>query len=930
MTGNSKSLARAFSWAWRWSLLVTVPIGCLFVLWFTRTTSKYWDLGLQFETLNDAVNLRSIGVLEADGIVRDLELAMLPNAAKREPGLRMLHLYVPDASENALLQELPHSGREYVDASLMYPDGEIRPVSIKFRGDHFWHWAGRKQSLRIKTKKKALWGRMRAINLSVPKMADQVNEHLSYWLASEMGLISPRSEMIELNVNGRHRGVFVLVEQMEEMTLRVNGKMPGDLYSGDMVPRDAYRGLTTKVFESAGLWEKSAVNNHFPEDQRTPLEELVECLDLPSSQERTARLRELVDIESFGAFAAFRTITQTLHYDETHNWKLYYDPWRNHFLPAVWDPVGWHEGWVPRPGREPWLDILTAQIDRALMDDVAFLSARQDAIDSFFDDGLKDRLLEEFDRTVALAAPSIARDPGLVKTVHSLTPEEVERAQAVTRRHIVDIAGTIDGAFRSPARLKYAVAPTEAPSARLEIDGRRGVDGVIIDLDRPPTGPIDVHVSWATPGGFERLDVSGRLVQRGSSMTVEVPFFAQHDVVEDPNAPPLTRFGVEVSAATVDVTLSGPGATGRSIVSVAARSGSQEFVHATRGAAGANHSGSRYGRIGKAGSLLLGDKTIGVFFLVGEFKRIGGPQVGVPLFERPIVENLRDSVRCGDVEVIFTQRANPHAFIGLFGENRLTTTGTSFPEALGNAAFRSLHCCSIFEAVVRQRIRRAKGIGKIGPIVVTPLQKPIVALRALRTRRELCIPGSLYPLRFHFDQLPTAAFTLFLPEVSQLAIGNNAANDARQRFRHNQHDNALAVFLINFRQAGADSIRRRADAFAFRRSKRLGVFLPLAIHLWLVLTNFLHALPVPQAVIEVFQPVECFHFRVSLFRKGGCCLLRALAGRSVDHFDVEIGKVGRRAGDLGDAVLVQWNIQRAFYSSLLVEIGSAWTNEHDL
>ncbi|MEM8711407.1 MAG: CotH kinase family protein, partial [Planctomycetota bacterium] len=393
----ASKIKNALGLAWRWSLLLTVPIASVFLVWAYRTGAKYVDLGVKFETFNNHMSLHRIGTFEAEAVMRDLRLAVRPREFDSGTALRTMELFVPEASENRLNGELPHSGREYVPASLQYPNGEIGEVKLRYRGDHFWHWGARKKSLRVKTKKKALFERIRAINFSAPKTKDQIVEQLSNELALRFDLIGPRSELVDLRVNGRNRGIHLLVEQLEEMVIRTNGKMPGDLYAADIVKRSAYAGLGMMVFRNPALWEKSAINNHFDEGEDGNLRRLIEVLQREPSAERTRALRKLVDIESFGRFGAFRAVCQTFHFDDTHNQRLYYDPWRNCFLPVVWDSVGWHPGALPRNGQLARPDVVTSDLDLALFQDPLYLAARQRAFEDWFQSGKHESFLERVD-----------------------------------------------------------------------------------------------------------------------------------------------------------------------------------------------------------------------------------------------------------------------------------------------------------------------------------------------------------------------------------------------------------------------------------------------------------------------------------------------------------------------------------------------------
>lgn len=587
MPDRPSPIRRTLRFLWRWSLMVTVPVGVLFVLWCVRTVDRYRDLGVEFQTLNDQINLDRVGSLEARSILRDIELAVRPRRTRTGPGLRALQLYVPEGSEQALLKELPHSGRTYVEAALQYPDGDIHEVKVKFRGDHFWHFAGRKQSLRIKTKKKHLHERTRALNLNAPKQPDQISGHLSLVLARQLGLITPRGELVELYVNGMYRGLHLMFEQMEEMTLRTNGKMPGDFFAGDLVKRDRYRGLTNKLFENAGVWDKIAINNHFEIEEAAALEELVALTAEPPSPERSAALRDLVDMEAFGAFAAFRVLCQSFHYDDTHNWRLYYDPWRNHFVPVVWDPVGWHVGWVPQANMSATLDILTSRIDRVLLEDHAFIHARQVALDRYFSSGKDEELIEELEDALLRSHDSIDRDPGLAFRAEMMDVAEVREAQQDLRANVLSILRDTEDAFRVPAQVRYAVTPGAPGSLIMRVDGRRSLIGVDLNLMSPPDGRLDVSISWLTPDGPQRVDVSGALSVQGTRVRIDVPLMGQLLLNENLEVPVRLRHEVESGPGVYGLTLAGPGFQGNSVVSLVGLHGNgegraEERVSATR------------------------------------------------------------------------------------------------------------------------------------------------------------------------------------------------------------------------------------------------------------------------------------------------------------------------------------------------------------
>ena len=155
--------------------------------------------------------------------------------------------------------------------------------------------------------------------------------------------------MVQLAVNGKLHGVHVLVEQLEELTLRSNGYMPGDIYAGELIAKDEYAGIFNAVFEHPRLWEKSAINNHYEAGHVAPLVELTRLLNAWPSEDVHAKLSKMLNLEAWAKFSVFEALAQTWHYDVSHNWRLYWDANRGQFVPIVWDPIALSRYWRPEP-----------------------------------------------------------------------------------------------------------------------------------------------------------------------------------------------------------------------------------------------------------------------------------------------------------------------------------------------------------------------------------------------------------------------------------------------------------------------------------------------------------------------------------------------------------------------------------------------------
>lgn len=530
-------MRKIFKWSW----VVTFPLSAAFVVWAIQTGTRFFDFGMRYDTFGGRATLYNIGKMEFEHMLRVAELTLTPEHERTGDGLRRVNLYLQEGDQAKLDSNLPASGLEYVTGALAYPDGSVHEVDLRYRGDFNWHWAMYKKSFRVKTKKKALWEGMRKFNLIAPKEGQVVAGYMGYWLAAEMDLLAPRAELVELDVNGEYRGVHLMVEQLEEMLLRRSARMPGDIFAGELMGKDGVDGIRAHVFRHPNLWEKVAINNHFADEANDSLVKLCDLVMGPRTEERMAELRELIDLEAFGRFAAYRVLTQTLHFSDTHNWRLYYDPWKNRFEPIVWDPDAWHPGWVPKRGQSIHPDIIHCALDDTLARDYQYLHAQQAALADYFDSGLHERVLGHFDATIESARGSIYNDPSLVNAFEYFTPEETFGKIDKMRRSIVEIADQVHQMhFGETARLSYEFVGDDPTDDELRLGlgvlGRRPTDRLAIEFLHRPTQPVTVAIAYEQNGKRVEVDVSGASSLKGNRLEIERPLLASYDYYNNPNS----------------------------------------------------------------------------------------------------------------------------------------------------------------------------------------------------------------------------------------------------------------------------------------------------------------------------------------------------------------------------------------------------------
>lgn len=562
MASGIKKIKGLIPSLWRWSWVVTLPVTVVFCVWAVNTAKTYYDFNLRFNDNKD-LDLSRIGSIEAESLLSGVKARLFtPRSVK---GLEKFQIYVAESELKKLDSNLPYSGREYVEAMLMYPDGKIHEVALKYRGDYSYHWIGEKKSLRIKTKKSRLHDGVRQFNLIVPKTPYIFDNHLPYLLAKRMGLLAPDSRLVEVYINGQYMGVEVYVEQLGEQFLRRNGLMPGDIYVGEMVGKDSFRGVPKEVFLNPAYWTKDAVNNHNPPEWNVALKQLSSSI----YREDIDGMLGLLDLDSWARFSAFITIAQTSHFDSMHNWRLYFDPAMGRFKPIVWDPAGWnfkaYVGWITQQTNR--MDIISSVIFERLHRDHRFLAAKHAAIESFFREGGEEFILKNLSETDALES-SLKRDRNLYfDATYTLSPAEVMGEIGEYGKEVEKVLAGIRKAYlESAPEAAYSVGKTGV--VQLNIGSFSPLEYIEIDYGSPVRN-IGGSVSYEKGGQTVRRDVSGSIrAVSSATLRLEAPLFAARvmNPVSDKQPVLLRDLAIEPASYFIDIS----GSRGKTVLGIRA------------------------------------------------------------------------------------------------------------------------------------------------------------------------------------------------------------------------------------------------------------------------------------------------------------------------------------------------------------------------
>lgn len=427
---NKKRLLRLFLWSW----LVTLPIAIVGGYLSYKTVTRFYTFTVRYDPHPAQLSLSDLARYEWDSLCLSAQSA-INRYTQKEPALKSIYLFAAQADIAKLERHLPQSGYDYIKGALL-ADHKLIKAKIRYRGDFTYHWAWHKKSLRVKTSKDHLFYGLRTFNLLAPQFPEQLNNYLAYQLATHMGLLAPRTDLVQVYLNGEDRGVHILVEQLSEMTLRHKQLMPSDIYRGELYGKDAFVDSSfSSLFSSANVWDKVAVNNHYPQEAKKPLERLVALLADPDSQDAQQQLSQLLDMQAWARFSVFESLIQSWHYDDYHNWRLSYDPWTQKLVPIVWDPIGWAQGWEPHQSGETVPFVMSSHLHKVLFKNGDFLRARYKVAHDFFSSEKESDFLEFVDNTVAKMQQAIRTDPAL----NTPDIEEVKQQILAMQKRIVTV-----------------------------------------------------------------------------------------------------------------------------------------------------------------------------------------------------------------------------------------------------------------------------------------------------------------------------------------------------------------------------------------------------------------------------------------------------------------------------------------------------------
>lgn len=240
---------------------------------------------------------------------------------------------------------------EYFPAVLVH-DGEVYgDVGLRFRGGRPRLF--RKKSLKLKfTSGQPFSGHVsgprRRLNLNAAAMDDDyITEPLAYWLYAQAGVFASETRMVRVQLNGEFWGLFIDVEQVDELYLQKAGLDPeGALYKSVGVV-GSLRKLDGMTYNGSSYTYQSQYEKKTREDE--PYDDLIAFIhglyDTPPSQ-MEEYLETHLDVDQFIRYLAATNVMCIWDVIQ-HNFYFYRDtngdgkwriiPWDNDHVWGEWE-----------------------------------------------------------------------------------------------------------------------------------------------------------------------------------------------------------------------------------------------------------------------------------------------------------------------------------------------------------------------------------------------------------------------------------------------------------------------------------------------------------------------------------------------------------------------------------------------------------------
>lgn len=258
-----------------------------------------------------------------------------------------------EALRKGLLQT---SEDDWVGATMTESD-TTRDIKIRLKGDWLDHLRGDKWSFRIKLKGQQAWRGLRTFSLHTPAARYYLHEWLLHQYWQDLGVLTPRYDLIEVIINGESRGIYAYEEHFEKQLVESQRRREGPIVK---FQEDGFWAGVARQFEHHGFVRSSssysaenpanaplvAFNQEELLADTTQARLLREALSLLEQYRQGDKSAEdLFDLPLLARYYAGCDLFNAYHGIVWHNQRFYYNP-----ITGRLEPIGF-DGFADAPSR---------------------------------------------------------------------------------------------------------------------------------------------------------------------------------------------------------------------------------------------------------------------------------------------------------------------------------------------------------------------------------------------------------------------------------------------------------------------------------------------------------------------------------------------------------------------------------------------------
>ncbi len=236
-----------------------------------------------------------------------------------------------DKREEALRNGiLISSDKDYVKANLTYNNKTIK-VKIRLKGDLLDHLKTEKWSFRVETKNDEKVMGMKTFSLQGPERRGK-NEALFYALLKKEGLISLRYIPIQLIINNKSKGNYIIEEHFSKELIENNKRIEGPIIkiNEDLMWLGYSNYITLSNIDCFNT--KSTLNNELKNAEFEKARNLMNAF-----RQGKIKADDVFDVKQIIKLAAIIDLTGGHHAYSLHNMRFYYNPITEKLEPIAYD-----------------------------------------------------------------------------------------------------------------------------------------------------------------------------------------------------------------------------------------------------------------------------------------------------------------------------------------------------------------------------------------------------------------------------------------------------------------------------------------------------------------------------------------------------------------------------------------------------------------